>query len=62
MVVTNGYFTEQALVLARANGVRMRHRDDLAREIAALRGSATQRRPDSANATTSPIGSQERLA
>lgn len=36
MVVTNGYFTEQAVILARANGVRMRSRDDLARELAAL--------------------------
>jgi restriction system protein len=36
MVVTNGYFSEQAIILARANGVRMRFRDDLARELAAL--------------------------
>jgi len=36
MVVTNGYFTEQAIILARANAVRMRSRDDLARELAAL--------------------------
>jgi restriction system protein len=36
MVVTNGYFSEQAIILARANGVRMRSRDDLARELAAL--------------------------
>lgn len=36
MVVTNGYFTEQAVILARANGVRMRCRDDLVRELAAL--------------------------
>jgi Restriction endonuclease len=33
MVVTNSYFTEQALVLARANGVWMRTRDDLARGL-----------------------------
>ena len=36
MVVTNSYFTEQAINLARANMVRMRSRDDLARELAAL--------------------------
>ena len=36
MVVTNGYFTEQAVILARANGVRMRSRDDLVRELAGL--------------------------
>jgi restriction system protein len=36
MVVTNGYFTEQAIILARANGVRMRSRDDLVRELAVL--------------------------
>ena len=36
MVVTNGYFSEQATILARANGVRLRFRDDLAKEIAAL--------------------------
>lgn len=50
MVVTNGYFSEQAIILGRANGVRMRFRDDLARELAALgedsRGvRATLRRP-----------------
>ena len=50
MVVTNGYFSEQAIILARGNGVRMRFRDDLARELAALgedsRGiRATPRRP-----------------
>ena len=36
MVVTNGYFSEQAVILARVNGVRLRFRDDLAKEIAAL--------------------------
>jgi restriction system protein len=36
MVVTNGYFTEQAVILARANGVWLRSRDDLARKVAAL--------------------------
>src|SRR4051794_19718318 len=33
MVVTNSYFTEQAMLLARKNGVRIRHRDDLARAL-----------------------------
>ena len=37
MVVTNNYFTEQALILARANGVWTRSRDDLARSAAGLR-------------------------
>jgi restriction system protein len=36
MVVTNGYFSDQAIILGRANGVRMRFRDDLAKELAAL--------------------------
>jgi restriction system protein len=36
MVVTNGYFTEQAVILARANGVWMRSRDDLARKLTTL--------------------------
>lgn len=36
MVVTNSYFSEQAVILAHANGVRMRSRDDLAKELAAL--------------------------
>jgi restriction system protein len=39
MVVTNNYFTEQAMLLGRANGVLMRTRDDLARGAAGLRGS-----------------------
>jgi restriction system protein len=39
MVGTNGYFSDQAIILARANGVRMRFRDDLARELAALDAS-----------------------
>ncbi len=39
MVVTNGYFSDQAIILARANGVRMRFRDDLARELAMLDAS-----------------------
>jgi HJR/Mrr/RecB family endonuclease len=36
MVVTNSYFTEQAMLLARKNGVRIRHRDDLAKALASL--------------------------
>jgi restriction system protein len=36
MVVTNGYFTEQAVILARANGVWMRTRDDLAKALSSL--------------------------
>ena len=36
MVVTNQYFTAQAIVLAEANGVVMRSRDDLARKLHAL--------------------------
>ena len=36
MVVTNNYYTEQAVVLARKNGVRIRHRDDLAKALARL--------------------------
>ena len=36
MVVTNSYFTDQAMLLARSNGVRIRHRDDLARVLAGL--------------------------
>ena len=36
MVVTNSYFTEQAMLLARKNHVRIRHRDDLARALARL--------------------------
>jgi restriction system protein len=34
MVVTNQYFTPQALILANATGVVMRHRGDLARKLA----------------------------
>jgi HJR/Mrr/RecB family endonuclease len=37
MVVTNSYYTEQALILARANNVRMRSRDDLAEKAAGFR-------------------------
>ena len=44
MVVTNSYFTEQAIILARANGVRMRSRDDLAKEISALEENRDDRR------------------
>lgn len=36
MVVTNQYFTPEALVLAEANGVIMRSRDDLARKLREL--------------------------
>lgn len=36
MVVTNQYFTTQAIVLAEANGVVMRSRDDLARKLQRL--------------------------
>ena len=36
MVVTNSYFSDQAVILAHANGVRLRFRDDLARELVAL--------------------------
>jgi Restriction endonuclease len=38
MVVTNNYFTLTAANLARSNGVLLRTRDDLARELAALGG------------------------
>lgn len=38
MVVSNGYYTDQALILARANGVLLRSRDDLARKLAELDG------------------------
>ena len=34
MVVTNSYFTDQAMLLARKNDVRIRYRDDLARALA----------------------------
>jgi restriction system protein len=37
MVVTNSYFTDQAIALARAAGVQMRSRDDLAREVVKVR-------------------------
>jgi restriction system protein len=33
MVVTNSYFTDEALVLARTNGVWMRNRDNLAKAL-----------------------------
>jgi restriction system protein len=36
MVVTNSYFTEQAMLLAKKNGVWIRHRDDLAKALARL--------------------------
>jgi restriction system protein len=36
MVVTNSYFTDEALILARANDVWMRSRDDLAAKAAGL--------------------------
>ena len=36
MVVTNGHFTAEAVNLARSNHVRMRSRDDLARELASM--------------------------
>jgi len=36
MVVTNSYFTKQAAILARANGVLLRSRDDLARRVDAF--------------------------
>ena len=39
MVITNSSFTEQAIVLARANGVWMRGRDDLALKVGAVRNS-----------------------
>lgn len=39
MVVTSGYFTEQAIVLGRANDVWMRTRDDLARAIVSVQGA-----------------------
>lgn len=58
MVVTNSYFTEQAVILARANGVRMRSRDDLARELAALGedGEGVQARPSTFPAAVSNRG------
>jgi restriction system protein len=37
MVVTNSYFTDQAMILSRANNVWMRSRDDLAEKAAGLR-------------------------
>lgn len=37
MVVTNNYFTEEAIILGNANNVRMRSRDDLALELGRLR-------------------------
>lgn len=33
MVVTNNFFTDQAHILARANGVKLRHREDLAKGL-----------------------------
>ena len=36
VVVTNGHFTPEAVNLARSNHVRMRSRDDLARELASI--------------------------
>lgn len=36
MVVTNSYFTEQAIILGRVNGVRMRHREDIAKALSSL--------------------------
>jgi restriction system protein len=36
IVVTNSYYTDQALILARANGVWTRSRDDLAQKAAGL--------------------------
>jgi HJR/Mrr/RecB family endonuclease len=41
MVVTNQYFTAQALILAEANGVVMRGRDDLVRGLLRTRRSET---------------------
>jgi restriction system protein len=38
MVVTNGYFTDQALILGRSNGVFMRCRDDLTEKASGLHG------------------------
>jgi restriction system protein len=37
MVVTNSYYTDQAMILSRANNVWMRSRDDLAEKAAGLR-------------------------
>lgn len=58
MVVTNSYFTEQAVILARANGVRMRSRDDLARELAALGedSESVQARPSTFPAAVPNMG------
>lgn len=38
MVITNQYFTDQAVLLAQATGVQLRHRTDLARKLAELKG------------------------
>jgi len=40
MVVTNQYFTTQAILLAEANSVVLRSRDDLTRKLFELRPSA----------------------
>ena len=43
MVVTNSYFTEQAVILARANGVWLRTRDDLAKKLVRLESQQADR-------------------
>jgi HJR/Mrr/RecB family endonuclease len=47
MVVTNQYFTEQAVVLAQANGVVLRSRDDLMRKILSLKHLEVPVEPES---------------
>jgi HJR/Mrr/RecB family endonuclease len=46
MVVTNQYFTEQAVLLADANSVFLRSREDLVRKIASFEDEAELRRAD----------------
>lgn len=42
MVVTNGYFSDQALILARSNEVMLRDRDELARRLSELEVTAAE--------------------
>lgn len=57
MVITNNYYTEQAVLLARANGVWVRSRDDLAKKLAQLDTSAQAVAGDSRQRITSSRGS-----
>lgn len=58
MVVTNSYYTEQAIILARANGVWLRTRDDLARKAAALGGAQRDARASATPFGFNPPGTQ----